>query len=142
MTTHELLITYGTSRGRDTYGYTLVTLTSRGETFRTCGGGYDMRGTVFADWLEKTYQDKLRSRLRHKTHYIYRKGETIKPRDGKTFYGSTLYADTGEIKLDGGCGFSSMETIAKAIGLSVRMVSAGKKADVIIVSEADEAGGK
>jgi hypothetical protein len=57
---HELRITYGTSRGRDTYGYTLVNLYERGEKKASCnGGGYDMRGTVFADWLQATYQDRL-----------------------------------------------------------------------------------
>lgn len=57
---HELRITYGTSRGAESYGYGLVQLFERGKKVAsTCGGGYDMRGTVFADWLTATYQDRL-----------------------------------------------------------------------------------
>lgn len=60
MNIHTLIITYGTSRGRDTYGYTLVTLRENGtKKASTCGGGYDMRGTVFADWLQQVYQERL-----------------------------------------------------------------------------------
>lgn len=51
---HELTVTWTVSRGRDTYGYNIVTLRERGDVVARCnGGGYDMRGTVFADWLEK-----------------------------------------------------------------------------------------
>lgn len=57
---HELRITYGTSRGANTYGYALVNLSEHGVKKASCnGGGYDMRGTVFADWLQATYQDRL-----------------------------------------------------------------------------------
>lgn len=139
MTTHDLTITYGTSRGAETYGYGLVTLRENGKKKASaCGGGYDMRGTVFANWLEIEYQAQLRNKLRHKTRYIYREGgDGFKAREGKnTLYGSTLYADTGEVKLDGGCGFDSIRRIAEAIGLSVRLISTGKTSDVIVVTEA------
>lgn len=137
MKTHDLTITYGTSRGRDTYGYTLVQLFENGrKVTSTCGGGYDMRGTVCANWLEKTYQDTLRNLLRHKTHYIHREGKSYETRNGRdNFYGSTLHTETNAISLDGGCGFESIRQIAKAIGLEVRTVDAGKKRDVIIVTD-------
>ena len=43
--TDTVLFTYGTSRGRDTYGYNIVTLTSsaQGKKFRAMGGGYTER---------------------------------------------------------------------------------------------------
>lgn len=132
-----LTVTWGTSRGRDTYGYTLCTLRENGSIKAKCnGGGYDMRGSVFAEWLEKEYQDTLRARLRHKTNYIYRKGDALRPRKTRnSFYGSTLYADTGEIKLDGGCGFSSIQRIAEACDLQVKLSDTGKKLDVITVTD-------
>ena len=55
-----LSITYGTSRGRDTYGYNLVTLREHGQKkASTCGGGYDMRGTVLGDYIEKEFAAEL-----------------------------------------------------------------------------------
>lgn len=48
--TTTLYVTWGTSRGADTYGYTTCSLRDRsGKKYAsTCGGGYDMFGTVLA----------------------------------------------------------------------------------------------
>ena len=49
----RLEIKWGTSRGRDTYGYTTCALYEDGRKVSACnGGGYDMRGTVVGGWLE------------------------------------------------------------------------------------------
>lgn len=57
---HIIEIKWGTSRGRDTYGYTTCGLYERGKKLAACnGGGYDMRGTVFGIWLAAAYRDKL-----------------------------------------------------------------------------------
>lgn len=57
---HTLYIKWGTSRGRDTYGYTTCTLSENGRKITGCnGGGYDMRGTVFGNWLASAYRDRL-----------------------------------------------------------------------------------
>ena len=57
---HTLYIKWGTSRGRDTYGYTTCTLRENGTKLAACnGGGYDMRGTVFGGWLAVAYREKL-----------------------------------------------------------------------------------
>ena len=46
-----LEIKWGTSRGRDSYGYTTCTLRSDGVKIAGCnGGGYDMLGTVIGNW--------------------------------------------------------------------------------------------
>lgn len=37
--------------------------------------------------------------------------------------------------LDGGCGFSSIQRIAEAIGLKVRQIDAGKKVDIVLVTD-------
>lgn len=48
------------SRGRDTYGYNICTLYADGERVARCnGGGYDMKGTVFGDFIAKRYADRL-----------------------------------------------------------------------------------
>jgi hypothetical protein len=59
----ELSLKIGTSRGKDTYGYPIVTLVvdSKGKCYRAYGGGYDLYGTVVANYLEATYQDRLQA---------------------------------------------------------------------------------
>lgn len=70
---HTLHITFGTSRGAETYGYAVVTLRECGKVKARClGGGYDMRGTVFADWLQAEYQDRLRA-IKSRMSYRYSK---------------------------------------------------------------------
>lgn len=60
MANHELIVKWGTSRGRDTYGYTTCSLWEDGRRMTACnGGGYDMRGTVFGRWLAAKYADRL-----------------------------------------------------------------------------------
>lgn len=137
MHAHELIVTYGTSKARDTYGYTVVTLRECGQVKARCnGGGYDMRGTVFAEWLEKEYQERLQKSLRLKTYYINRKGKPFEQRKGRdNFYGSTLNADSGVITLDGGCGTESIRRIAEAIGLQVRFIDAGKRHEIITITD-------
>lgn len=57
-----ITIKWGTSRGRDTYGYTTATLyDTKGCRSGGCnGGGYDMRGTVIGNWIASTFADELR----------------------------------------------------------------------------------
>ena len=62
----NLKIRWGTSRGRDTYGYTTCSLfeTQGGwanKKIASCnGGGYDMKGTVLGDWIAKRFPSRLR----------------------------------------------------------------------------------
>lgn len=59
----SLTIKWGTSRGRDTYGYTTCSLRNhRGQKIAGCnGGGYDMRGTVLGNWIAYTFPNELRA---------------------------------------------------------------------------------
>lgn len=115
-----LALSWSTSKGRDTYGYNIARLddTSTGERYRTCGGGYDMVGTVFGQWLAKTFQDELKAHLQtlpmvdcgySVTGYLKTEG----------LYGLTV-TPKGDVQLNGACGIESMISIAKAIGLAVR----------------------
>lgn len=162
---HELRIKWGVSRGRDTYGYTTAALSERGEVKARCnGGGYDMRGTVFAEWLQNAYQDrlvKLGARKFKRTVWNGKVGDDGPDKaawshpdvDKKgTLYGAVYYPK-GDVRhdgkkwvgdpkprvtLDGGCGFSSIQWIAEAIGLTVRTIDAGSKLDVILVEDTRE----
>ncbi len=64
------------------------------------GGGYDMQGTVFGDWIEKEFQNE------------------IKKLDPDKYYGMRVYDN--KVIIDGACGFSSVESIVKALGYKVR----------------------
>lgn len=107
------------SRARDTYGYNVVTLTdqatSKGKRYRASGGGYDMVGTVFGDWLDDTYQDRLWA-IREQAYSIVSVGNRTTNTDG--FYGMTWNED--KVTTDGGCGLESMRKIAEAIGVHVK----------------------
>lgn len=121
------------SRGREIYGYNIVTLTDTesGKKYKAMGGGYDMRGTVFGEWLEDVHADDLVG--------IAGRAHIIRPLTGErhtqdyrvSLYGMTAsYKDTARpihIHLDGACGFESMRAIAEAIGLTARWANVDRK---------------
>jgi len=61
--TTYLALSWSVSRGRDTYGYNICRLDVEhgGKRYRCNRGGYDMVGTVVADWLCGTYQERLQT---------------------------------------------------------------------------------
>ena len=131
----------GVSRGRDTYGYTIVTLTDpNGKRFSTNGGGYDMLGTVTAEVINHYYQDRLLKIHRRAESYVLKKkwcsrralrdngegGKCIEstPNYKKHSYGVTAYygdtmKDLKRVIIDGATGFSNVQGIAKRLGLEV-----------------------
>lgn len=143
METYKLRFTHGTSRARDTYGYNIVSLFVDGEKVASCnGGGYDMQGTVFGDWVASVFADKL-NKLKKKEFYgltfhnpnfdagqaEVENGETVAEREaeGKSlgleryqaFYSASSKTPTKNHTIpaiDGACGFSSVERIFEAIG--------------------------
>lgn len=133
MTTKSLHFKWTVSRGRDTYGYNICTLLVDGEKVGKClGGGYDMQGTSFAQWLENYYEMQLNGLFMEEIIAFKamplnesgykRKGE-LKDKDGNPFYGTSLYqSKDGKIQLhlDGACGFESMKRIAEAIGIKLQ----------------------
>lgn len=121
----RLALSWSVSRGRDTYGYTICRLddTSTGERFKCMGGGYDMRGTVFGEWLEACYQDRLlamkdRSNIQVSPEGVRQSSAPEGWGEGH-LYGMTYYAADNRISLDGSCGLECMIRIAEAIGLEV-----------------------
>ena len=125
-----LRIGHGTSRGRDTYGYNIVSLTDEmswpTRRFRCMGGGYDMIGTVLAEWMTETHQDKLLP-LADRAYYVSgtEPGVTVSD-DPDAFYGMWRYEYGNavpiapiRVALDGGCGVESIQRIIKAAGLAL-----------------------
>jgi hypothetical protein len=118
-----LAVRWTTSRGRDTYGYNICTVTDQvtGKRYRCNGGGYDMLGTSIGEWLADNYQAEL---LAIKDQAYTRWTEThtgpwdqVTNKDG--LYGMNYYVTGNRIVLDGACGISSIETIAKAAGIKL-----------------------
>lgn len=106
--TNHLALSWSISKGRDTYGYNICRLDSSdsGKRYRCMGGGYDMIGTVVADWLVAEHQDKLRTLVL----------------SGQTFYG--MYdRQSGGIGIDGACGINTVERIAQACGIELQRLS-------------------
>lgn len=123
MNINHLTISWSVSRGRDTYGYNICRLDDRqsGKRYRCSGGGYDMIGKVFGDWLEEVYQSELVALVANLPQIPYgtTKRKQIAEDINPSFYGLTIRED-GSVSLDGACGISSMQRIARALGLEVQ----------------------
>lgn len=123
---NHLVISWGVSRGRDTYGYNICRLDDRqsGKRYRTCGGGYDMIGTVFGDWLEDVYQSELLAKVQElmsNPDAFEDCGYSVKGYiKFSGLYGMTYNTNNGKVSLDGACGISSVIQIAEALGLQVQ----------------------
>lgn len=121
-----LSLRWSTSRGRETYGWNVLTLTDvvAGRRYRCNGGGYDMHGTVLAEWACGEHADRLRP-LAPVAHTVWR---ALQPGpehpEGDTLYGlSAVYRETGVLQgvaIDGACGVRSVELILAAAGIGVR----------------------
>ena len=108
------------SKGRDTYNYNICSLYVDGHKSASCkGGGYDMEGTAFGDWVEEVYAETL---------------ETLSPSDfyGLKFYGKDAdgrhvehasYQAGDNVSLDGACGLSSMVRVAEALGFRFEWIA-------------------
>lgn len=122
-TSRFVTLKVGTSKAADTWGYTRVVAsdTRTGQKFVTTGGGYDMTGTVLAEWAMAHVQDRLDKLTPesqsvgpypHKLYGIHCAGHPVgaagKPRE--------------HAYLDGGCGHSSVIEVLAACGVTATLV--------------------
>lgn len=131
-----LEVKWSVSRGRDTYGYNICTIvdTSTGKKYRCNGGGYDMTGTSFGEWLEDVHGDELVKLVPHQERTYDADGKYVSQKGlGHGFYGLTHLIEPSKLDdkgfkrvtphLDGACGFESMRRIAEALGLRVKSMN-------------------
>ena len=121
---HNLHITWSTSRGRDTYGYDICRLDDSvtGKRYKCIGGGYDMIGTVLADWFSATYQGALRKLVSDNKASLEDCGYTVPGyRKLREYYGLTVHPNN-RVELDGACGVSSIISIIRACGFDVQWI--------------------
>lgn len=105
-----LQMRWSVSSERETEGYNVCTLIDKDRKFSACGGGYDLEGTVFAEWLESTFYADL-CKLQpcvHNKHDCTWTG----------LYGLHVNNE-GNYYLNGSCGLPSMLEIARALNLQV-----------------------
>jgi hypothetical protein len=116
-----LPLTWATSRGRDTYGYNVCRLddSTTDTRFRCSGGGYDLIGTVFGNWLESVHQESLLTLRDRFDSWSRETGFVRQENNPARLYGATYYPAKNRVSLDGACGVESMRAIAEAIGVSV-----------------------
>jgi len=117
---------WGTSRGRDTWGYTICTLTDThgNRLAQTIGGGYDMMGTCIGELINKYFGNELKklvansgsmdtpSGLYGLTHY------NPKAKSHKRRYLKRANNHT-QSYVNGACGISSMRRILNKIGFEL-----------------------
>lgn len=127
--TNHLALSWSTSKGRDTYGYNICRLDSHdsGKRYRCSGGGYDMVGTVVADWLVAEHQDKL-VKLAHRAHYFWDSATRSRGHvgDSDALYGMTAHYNAGElvrVTVDGACGIECVIRIAEACGIELQRLA-------------------
>ena len=125
MNEHHLIVKHSTSRGRDTMGYNIVAIWEGKSSYKTCGGGYDMLGTVFGQWLAANYKEKLNTLVPYDSDYSMRFYQEHGYQPHQENYG--LFKGSQGLYLDGGCGLDCMISIAKKIGLSVKQLSDRKR---------------
>lgn len=106
----HLKLSWSVSKGRDTDGYNICRLddNNTGKRYKCNGGGYDMVGTCFGQWLADVYQEQLQAA-----------GKVVTDLYGAKVYNSGAPNYDTRVSLDGACGFESMLKIAEAIGLEV-----------------------
>lgn len=106
------------SRGRDTYGYNIITAVCNGKSYRTLGGGYDMIGTVLGDWFETEHQEDLTALVTtlQLEHYV---GTT---KHVPKYYG-LFVRDDNSVYIDGACGISCVLEIIRACGYKTQTCS-------------------
>ena len=118
---HRLELSWSTSKGRDTYGYNIARLDDSisGKRYKTCGGGYDMVGTVLGEWFQDQYQAELLNIQCRADTITTEKFPYMKQTGENKLYGMHWDAKREKVTIDGGCGVESMLRIIEACGFEV-----------------------
>ena len=87
-----LVVKWGVSRGRNTYGYTTCNLYVDGKKVAGCnGGGYDMQGTVIGDYIAHAFTDKLMNLKPEDMEEDHHWDGNKRVSDGRRLYGLTYH---------------------------------------------------
>ena len=107
-----------TSKARDTYGYNICTCIVNGAKVGRCdGGGYDMRGWCFGEFMNNAFPEELKTLDKEKEYY------GLHQYDGK---------------VNGACGLSTMKEIFEALGYDMVYHRSSKNDDEYILKKKEE----
>ncbi len=126
----HVTIRRGTSRGRDTYGYTTCTLTVEGKGRRaSCrGGGYSLIGACLGEWLQRDFTDQLQKldlgRLAKAGIGLY----GLSFWDKSTGKNVTRWKEGATLHVQGSCGENPMVRILQVLGYN--LIQAGQSRDM------------
>ena len=117
---NSVSISWGISRGRDTYGWNICRAVSRdtGKAYRTIGGGYDMVGTVLGEWFAAEHQAELCA-LYAREYLEFKAYSQTGHHCHCKLYGLFARLD-GSFYMDGACGVDCMLQIIEACGYEVQ----------------------
>ena len=123
-----LVFKWTTSKGRNTYGWNICTLKDKrgNKISSTCGGGYDMKGTAFGDFIAHYFGEELK---RLSANYgSFDKGGFygLRHYNNKTRKSQKRASKHTRTTIDGACGFSSMERILNKIGFGLEFITETK----------------
>lgn len=120
----RVTVRYGTSRGRDTYGYTTCTLSVAGKGRRghCSGGGYSLIGTVIGEWLERDFSEQLKMLNFGKLRKIGYELCGIRFIDQNTGKSVNQWKDGCTISINGIVGDSCMKEILQCLGYCLEYV--------------------
>jgi hypothetical protein len=119
-----ITVRYGTSRGRDTYGYTTCTLTVDGKGRRAscCGGGYSLTGACLGEWLQRDFTEQLQAldlgRLKKSGIDTYGLGFW----DKSTGKNVARWKEGAVLHVQGACGEDAMHRIIRTLGYNLIQV--------------------
>lgn len=126
----HITVRRGTSRGRDTYGYTTCTLTVEGKGRRAscCGGGYSLVGACLGEWLQRDFANQLQAldlgRLAKSGIDTY----GLSFWDKSTGKNVTRWKEGAALHVRGSCGEGSMVRILQVLGYN--LVRAGRSRNI------------
>lgn len=121
------------SKGVNTYGYKICTLKNfRNEKIAsTCGGGYDMQGTVLGEMINKFFPNELKKLVANSGSLDTPSGfyglshHNPKAKTSKRRFLKRANKNT-ESYVNGSCGFEAMRTILDKIGFKIQFVKETK----------------
>tara|TARA_R100000353_G_scaffold157938_1_gene117094 strand:+ start:176 stop:643 length:468 start_codon:yes stop_codon:yes gene_type:complete len=127
-----LVFKWTTSKGRNTYGWNICTLKDRrgNKISSTCGGGYDMKGTAFGDFIADYFGEQLK---RLTANYgSFDKGGFYGLRHYNTITRKSQKRASKHTRttIDGACGFNCMLTILEKIGFSLTFIAEDKDTSI------------
>jgi len=127
--TEYVVVRWTTSKGRDTYGYNICSMLIDGNKEFSCnGGGYDMTGTVWADFIKSRFLGKLK-KLNASKFYGLRFYNTKRQKCQNTWTGEHV-----NVSLDGACGMMPMETIMDKLKIKREFIVRNKNQELFCVS--------